>query len=90
MSDLLAVITEDEQDEAVLAEISRRHPTRVTVLLDTDEPDPLLADAATSDRLAGLLDAIERNTGATVVGLAGSREQLEGWRFDRVVGAEAR
>ena len=36
------------------------------------------------------LDNRPAGLGATVVGLAGSREQLEGWRFDRVVGAEAR
>jgi hypothetical protein len=35
---------------------------------------------------ARLLTAIEQRTGAVVVGLAGSREQLRGWRFDRVVG----
>jgi hypothetical protein len=34
-----------------------------------------------------LLTAIEQRTGAVVVGLAGSREQLRGWRFDRIVGA---
>jgi hypothetical protein len=30
--------------------------------------------------------AIERLTGATVTGLAGSRDQLIGWRFDREIG----
>jgi hypothetical protein len=30
--------------------------------------------------------AIERETGASVTGLAGSRDQLRGWRFDREVG----
>jgi hypothetical protein len=29
--------------------------------------------------------AIERDTGAIVTGLAGSRDQLIGWRFDREV-----
>ena len=45
------------------------------------------AAARCSDRLARLLAAIEQRTGAVVVGLAGSREQLRGWRFDRIVGA---
>ena len=40
-------------------------------------------------RIAGLLARIERRTGAIVVGIAGNREQLRGWRFDRVVGARA-
>ena len=35
------------------------------------------------DRIAALMAAIERDTGATVVGLAGDRSQLFGWRFDR-------
>jgi hypothetical protein len=37
-------------------------------------------------RVASLVGAIERRTGADVVGLADSRSQLRGWRFDRVVG----
>ena len=41
---------------------------------------------ALRDRVARLLSAIEQKTGAVVVGLAGSREQLLGWRFDRVIG----
>jgi hypothetical protein len=31
--------------------------------------------------------AIERRTAATVVGYAGDRAQLEGWRFDRELSA---
>ena len=38
---------------------------------------------ALRDRLAALMALIERRTGATVVGVAGDREQLLGWRFDR-------
>jgi hypothetical protein len=45
---------------------------------------------ALRDRIANLLAAIERRTGAVVVGLAGSREQLRGWRFDRIVGGPVR
>jgi hypothetical protein len=36
-----------------------------------------------------LMAAIERLTGATVTGLAGSRDQLIGWRFDREIGGRA-
>lgn len=88
MSDLLAVISTEDRDAELLAELERRHPDRVTVLLEgeslEDESD---AGLARRDRLAELLHAIEQRTGAVVVGLAGSRDQLLGWRFDRVVRA---
>jgi hypothetical protein len=37
------------------------------------------------DRMAFLLAAIERSTGATVVGVACDDDQIAGWRFDRTV-----
>jgi hypothetical protein len=81
MSDLLAVITSGEdRDAELLAELEWRHPDRVTVLLEGGN----LEDE--SDRLAAFLHAIEERTGAIVVGLAGDRDQLRGWRFDRIVG----
>jgi hypothetical protein len=87
MSDLLAVITSEDRDDELLAEIQWRHPHRVTVLLEggnlEDESD---RGRALRDRLASLLHAIEQRTGAIVVGLAGDRDQLRGWRFDRIVG----
>jgi hypothetical protein len=76
MSDLLAIVGGDQTDEELLAEIARRRPDRVTVLAE-DRDD---------NRVASLVGAIEQRTGADVVGLAGSRSQLRGWRFDRVVG----
>jgi hypothetical protein len=87
MSDLLAVLTGADDDADVLARIVAYHPDRVTVLL-TDQGSELMAgdsdDAhALRDRMALVLNAIERETGATVVGLAGDRAQLDGWRFDR-------
>jgi hypothetical protein len=90
MSDLLAIVGPQESDEQLLAEIARRHPDRVTVLVEDGGAD-LAADESSSgralrDRLATLLRAIEQRTGAVVVGLAGNRSQLRGWRFDRVVG----
>lgn len=78
MSDLLAIATDFEDDDSLTEEIARRHPDRVTVLVEDRKPD---------ERLAALIAKIERRTGAVVVGLAGSREQLRGWRFDRVVGS---
>ncbi len=90
MTDFLAIVGPAEGDELLLRELARRHPTRVTVLMDPTQsgrPEPDGApSAAARDRLAGLLHAIERRTGAVVVGLAASREQLRGWRFDRVIG----
>jgi hypothetical protein len=90
MTDLLAIISQQAADERILDEIEQRHPHRVTVLLEDGQADWANDDSPTGhalrDRLAALLAAIEQRTGAVVVGLAGSREQLRGWRFDRVVG----
>jgi hypothetical protein len=93
MSDLLAIVDSTQTDEELVAEIIRRHPDRVTVLVEAvdlasgsaqspQEPAPL-------DRVVKLIAAIEARTGAVVVGLAGSRDQLLGWRFDRIVGGRA-
>jgi hypothetical protein len=92
MSDLLAIMGPAEGDDTLVDEIARRHPHRVTVLVEEAGPE-WAADESTlaralRDRLAGLLAAIERRTGAVVVGLAGSRDQLAGWRFDRIVGGQ--
>ncbi len=90
MSDILAIVDQTNTDAELVEEIARRHPHRVTVLLEDGTVDSLLDDSprglARRDRLALLLAAIEQSTGAVVVGLAGSREQLRGWRFDRVIG----
>jgi hypothetical protein len=90
MSDILAIVEETNTDESLVDEIVRRHPDRVTVLVEAGAPDWGSDDSALGralrDRLAALLAAIEQRTGAVVVGLAGSREQLRGWRFDRVIG----
>lgn len=67
--------------------IAAYRPDRVTVLMADGDVDlisegPSEGDAV-RDRLAVLMASIERRTGATVVGLAGDRSQLTGWRFDR-------
>jgi hypothetical protein len=80
MSDLLAVVGHETDDEDLLTEIARRRPDRVTVLAEQEGDE---------DRVASLVEAIEERTGADVVGLADSRSQLRGWRFDRVVGDNA-
>jgi hypothetical protein len=93
MTDVLAIVGEADGDERLLEQIARRPAHRVTVLVEEpaadwvrDESD---AGRALRDRLARLLHAIETRTGAIVVGLAGSRDQLRGWRFDRIVGARS-
>jgi hypothetical protein len=90
MSDLLAIVGPTGGDDELLDEIERRHPDRVTVLVEDGNEDWAFDESrnarALRDRLAMLLRAIEDRTGAVVVGLAGSRDQLRGWRFDRVVG----
>jgi hypothetical protein len=84
MTDLLAIVSTPDADDTLLDEIARRHPDRVTVLVE--DGDEGLRGRALRDRIAQLLGTIEQRTGAVVVGLAGSRDQLQGWRFDRVVG----
>jgi phenylpyruvate tautomerase PptA (4-oxalocrotonate tautomerase family) len=90
MSDLLAIFADPEGDAEILVEIARLHPSRVTVLIEDVDSDWALDESASGsalrDRLARLIAAIERETGAVVTGLAGSRAQLAGWRFDREVG----
>jgi hypothetical protein len=87
MSDLLAVFGTADSDPELLQSIAVYRPGRVTVLVPDGGADLVNEDssegAALRDRLARLMAAIERSTGATVVGLAGDRAQLTGWRFDR-------
>jgi len=89
MSDLLAIVGLEDADDELLEEIAQRRPDRVTVLVEDTNPDwasdESAAGRAVRDRLAALLGLIEKRTGAVVVGLAGDRNQLLGWRFDRVV-----
>jgi hypothetical protein len=93
MSDLLAIVDQTSTDDALVDEIARRHPDRVTVLVEGGDVDWGSDDSqrgnALRDRIALLLGTIEQRTGAVVVGLAGSRDQLRGWRFDRIVGGRA-
>ncbi len=91
MSDLLAIVDSTSTNDALVEEIVRRHPDRVTLLLQDADDEGWAADEsqrgnALRDRMAALLTVIEQRTGAVVVGLAGSRDQLKGWRFDRTIG----
>jgi hypothetical protein len=89
MSDLLATFGPSDSDSDLISEIARLHPTRVTVLIEDVDADWAFDETPSGmdlrNRLAALMAAIERDTGATVTGLAGSRDQLTGWRFDREV-----
>jgi len=89
MSDLLAIFGAPEGDAEVLGEISRLHPSRVTVLVEEAGTDWAYDDSPSGarlrERLAELLTAIEHETGASVSGLVGHRDQLVGWRFDREI-----
>lgn len=90
MSDLLAIFGPSDTDSDLIREIARLHPTRVTVLIEDVDTEWALDESPAGverrDRLAALMAQIERETGAAVTGLAGSRAQLAGWRFDREVG----
>jgi hypothetical protein len=81
MSDLLAIFGPAETDAELLCEIAKARPGRVTILIE--DVDSQLAGEPLRERLAVLMASIESRTGATVVGLAGDRAQLLGWRFDR-------
>ncbi len=91
MSELLAIFGPTDTDSELLTEIERLQPRRVTVLIEGADSDWATDDSylgeALRDRMAALIALIERRTGATVTGVAGEREQLDGWRFDREVGA---
>jgi hypothetical protein len=93
MSDLLAIFAAADQDHdhELLNEIAAYRPHRVTVLIESRGTDLAREDSGADDalrqRLAQLMAAIEGQTGATVLGLAGERSQLLGWRFDRELAA---
>jgi len=93
MTDVLAIVGAAESDDQLLEQLAGRPADRITVLVEQPAPDWASDESesgrALRDRLARLLNAIETRTGAIVVGLAGSREQLRGWRFDRIVGGRA-
>jgi hypothetical protein len=91
MSDILAIVEQADNDAQLVDEIARSHPDRVTVLVENgsdgfSDAEPV-RDRALRERLMRLRATIEARTGAVITGLVGSRDQLRGWRFDRVVTA---
>jgi hypothetical protein len=91
MSDLLAIThsSASDLDEELVERVTRHRPNRVTIMIEGADADWAHDETETGhefrDRLAYLLAAIERTTGATVVGFACDDDQLAGWRFDRTV-----
>ncbi|HWF36714.1 MAG TPA: hypothetical protein VG295_15140 [Solirubrobacteraceae bacterium] len=91
MSDLLAITnrTASDLDEELVEQVTRHRPTRVTIMIEGADAQWANDETETGhelrDRMAFLLAAIERTTGATVVGVACDDDQLAGWRFDRTV-----
>lgn len=91
MSDLLAITNASgsEHDGELVEAVAYHRPDRVTILIEGTDAgwgrDESEAGRELRDRLAYLLAAIERTTGATVVGVACEEDQLAGWRFDRTV-----
>ena len=91
MSELLAITqrSASDLDEDFVEEVTRHRPSRVTILIEgADEgwaQDETESGHELRDRLAYLLAAIARTTGATVAGVACDDDQIAGWRFDRIV-----
>lgn len=86
---LLIAGPEGRDDELVIA-VAARRPRRVTVLIQAEDPNwgwsARQVATARRDRLARLLTAVERATGATVVGLVGQAAELDMRCFDAVIG----
>jgi hypothetical protein len=89
MTELLAIFGPTDADSALITEIERLRPRRVTVLLEGAHPgwaeDDGPAGVALRERMAALLALIERRTGAAVEAVGGDPDQLAGRRFDRTV-----
>jgi hypothetical protein len=91
MSDLLAITHRNasDLDDDLIEQVTLHHPNRVTIMIEGADGDWARDETETGhdlrDRLAFLLAAIERTTGATVVGVACDDDQLAGWRFDWTV-----
>ncbi len=88
---ILLIAGREGDDDALAAAAGAHRPRRVTVLIEAQDPTWGWSDqrdaAARRDRLARLLTAVERATGATVVGLVADATEIDSSRFDAVVGA---
>ena len=88
---ILLIAGGEGRDAELVTAAAGHRPHRVTVLIEAD-PDPDWASSeqhvasGRRDRLATLLTAVERATGASVVGLVGDPLELDLSAFDAIVG----
>lgn len=91
--DILLIAGPEGRDDELVAAAAAHRPRRVTVLIEARDPSWDWSERrvalARRDRLATLLTAVERATGATVVGLVGDPIELELGGFDAIVGGHS-
>jgi hypothetical protein len=88
--DILLIAGQEGRDDELVAAAAAHHPRRVTVLIEARDPSWGWSErrvaSARRDRLATLLTAVERATGASVVGLVGDAAGMRLGGFDAIVG----
>jgi hypothetical protein len=88
--EILLVAGPDGRDDELVAAAAVHRPRHVTVLIEAADPSWGWSErrvaSARRDRLAALLTAVERATGASVVGLVGDPAELWLGGFDAIVG----
>jgi hypothetical protein len=88
--EILLIAGPQGRDDELVAAAAAHRPRRVTVLIEGDDSSWGWSErriaSARRDRLAALLTAVERATGASVVGLVGEADALELGGFDAIVG----
>jgi hypothetical protein len=91
--EILLIAGREGPDDELIAAAAAHRPRRVTVLIAAEDPSWAWSErrvaSARRDRLAALLTAVERTTGATVVGLVGDPAELQLGGFDATVGGTA-
>jgi len=89
-AEVLLIAGPDGRDDELIAAAAAHGPRRVTVLIEAQDPSWSWSEqhvaASRRDRLAELLTAVERATGASVIGLVGNPDELELGGFDAIVG----
>jgi hypothetical protein len=88
--EILLIAGPGGRDDELVAAAAAHRPRRVTVLIEARDPSWGWSERRVAsvrrDRLAEILTAVERATGATVVGLVGDAADLELGGFDAIVG----